>query len=1667
LAFFLSFSAILNKKAKMNTSNKWVSIAGINLDIFIYRKRCLHVIKLVLLLLFITTNSFSQSISNYGTSRATGILYGSIASTGNSLSAWRNTTSLIEDDNRSIATDIGFDFWYNGERFTQFSVSTNGFIDFSNSTTDGGPMCGAYGYCNSEFSVSSNGTWLALAPFYDDMTTRAGSDPLGSSIKYLLSGVAPNRVLTIEWISMAVYGNTSPNLNFQVKLYETSGRIEFLYGTMVAGTNVFSYTIGINAASINNSPLPSQLKTQQSANTNTFSNTPQNNLSAMPQTNSQINFVPPTPTVAAGSLNIGSITRTGMTLTWPNWASNEVGYVLYYSVDNVNFFFHSQTAANATSAAITNLLPGTTYYWRVYAVTEGTLSNQLINNATTLAARNVTSVASGRWDTNGTWDCNCVPTQSDNVFIRNGHTIQLRSTNMQCNDLTVGQGTSGVAQFTTNTARTLTINGNLTIQSGASFNQATNSNITHTLNVGGNVVNSGTLNLLVDGDSRCITNFTKTNGNQIVSGSGTTAFYTISLDKGSKSNLVDITTSNFSCDADALTFASGGTFKFSASGVNTFQLFNSTRTIPANGGIWMNSTNGIMQFAASINLVGDLRVDNGTVQIGNAANENLISFGGLFEINGGLVQIAGRYSPNTGSISRYQQTGGSVVCPTVSSTSTTVAPFSMDVVGSSITMTNGSIILQQEGGSGAQNLGFNTSGVTTSNITGGTLQIGNGSTPAGQTFMINAGAPIGNLLIARTNVTAQLTGNDLIVRNNITISDGTLNNGGRNITFGGNWLISGGSFQTTTTGLVTANGANQSLTTNGSAFNNLTLSGSANKSLEDNIRVNGDLTFSTTLIPVHAGFVCTLGGDWINNGTFTRNSETILFNGSSDQTVSGSSLTNLTNITVNKSGGRVLVNGLVDLHRLLTIQSATQFDADGSGSGVLTLLSTGDEPTADASIAALPTGASVTGNVTVQRYMAPEEPGVTRVYRYISSPVSGRSVADWQDDFPVTGNFTNPTTEFPVGSGITSFCGRPLIPTTASLFRYVEPNTGSGAFDLGWVAYPLSGSSTTASLEVGRGYAAFIRECTNATTVDVRGPVNQGTVSFNSLISLTINGNLEDGFNLVGNPFPSAIDWNTNAGWSRTGISPVIYVRDNGGSGGYITYDYTDDVPMVLATGQAFWVRTTSATPNFSVNEQAKTTNAGIFYRTGTQDRLVVSLAKDGITDQAIIKLNPESSARLDDFDGPKMDNALFDISTLSEEGISMAVNSFNQISCGQVLSIRTKDMTNGTYQLSFNLQGKFEGYHAVLFDKFTKTTVVLSETSEYSFVVNSTPASKVLDRFELRFEEFEVNSDLIVSANPTICENQNGSVTVLDSQNSIDYYAVLDNQVVSDTLRGTGGMITLEIPASSLGEFNNIIVMASRACGGVFELTYHVQIKVSRPQLPIVLPSVAQCKSGSVTLAVDQPANGTVQWFSSADATDVLATGTSFITPELTKSKTYYASVLSDGGCQGNRVAVVAKVVSFDDVVINQVGDTLISSYESGNHWYRNGVIIKTETGNKLVTTAPGVYKVVVKVSEQCSSSAEVEVEDLVTGDLDEAMPGISAAPNPAEDFIVVTTDNLFDNEMYLINAVGQKLLTATLQYTENTKQAQFQLRALPEGFYYIRGTRQGKAVIVKIIKK
>ena len=92
-----------------------------------------------------------------------------------------------------------------------------------------------------------------------------------------------------------------------------------------------------------------------------------------------------------------------MTLNWNDNANNEAGYAIYNSIDGINYTYITQLAANSTSYTASSLSPGTTYYWKVYAVTEGGMSASLSGWQATTAAAGYISAQTGNWNTGTTW----------------------------------------------------------------------------------------------------------------------------------------------------------------------------------------------------------------------------------------------------------------------------------------------------------------------------------------------------------------------------------------------------------------------------------------------------------------------------------------------------------------------------------------------------------------------------------------------------------------------------------------------------------------------------------------------------------------------------------------------------------------------------------------------------------------------------------------------------------------------------------------------------------------------------------------------------------------------------------------------------------------------------------------------------------------------------------------------------------------------------------------------------------------------------------------------------------------------------------------------------------------------------------------------------------------
>ncbi len=866
------------------------------------KEACAKVIVLAGLMMLAGSSMRGQSIANYApVTQTTGIIYSSDSLTGNAFPAWRNNTNgnSNQDDNRSYPVNIGFDFWYNGTRYTQFSVSTNGFIDFSWQTFDGGPNSRPFGPYDADLTTNSQagGTVLALAPLYFDLTTLGETDPLGNSIMYLTTGTAPNRVLTVEWLDMSVWTYYA-NVNFQVKLFESTGAIQFIYGSMTPGTAVWSYTLGINDSVLSASPTAAQLLSQQTANTTTFSNAAQNNLTTLPTANSMLTFTPPTPSNPT-NLTFSNIQLTSMQLNWTDNANNEVGYVIYRSDDGgATYNFIHQLAANSTSSIETGLLPGTTYYWKVYAVTEGRLSAALLGSQATSPAPNIISAQTGPWNTGSTWIGGVVPAATANVTIADNTTVTLDG-NDTTNSVTVGQGGIGATLIIGNsaTARTLTVNGGITVNTGGSLNvNGGYSQTSHAINITGDIMNAGTFNMEASASSRCIVTFSK-NGPQNIEGAGTTRFGKIVMNMGSSiSNILDVSATNFVDTVAGFLTLSNGTFRISTAA--TLTPFLGNVTIPSSAGLWLYSNSPSVTIPDSLIVSGSLRVSSGVLTIGNAADERLMSNGGTFTIEGGTVNIAGRFAPyNSFATTVFTMSGGTLNVPTIGSTSTTDAPFSMSVAGSFFEMTGGTIVIKQSGGS---NLGFLNTGSTTYAVTGGTVQIGDASTPSGQIIAVKSITPVYNLLVAGATPTATARLDTfLVVKNNLTINSGNvLNANTNNISVGNLWNDAGSFTPTTATATFNGTGA-QTITKASSAetFNKLTIKNSASVSLgaSTNAAVADSFQILQGTFAVAANTL-TLNGAVTSSGTLTSGtSGTVSYNKSSaGQTVLAANYGNLT-----------------------------------------------------------------------------------------------------------------------------------------------------------------------------------------------------------------------------------------------------------------------------------------------------------------------------------------------------------------------------------------------------------------------------------------------------------------------------------------------------------------------------------------------------------------------------------------------------------------------------------------------------------------------------------------------------------------------------------------------------------------------------------------------------
>jgi uncharacterized repeat protein (TIGR02543 family) len=500
-----------------------------------------------------------------------------------------------------------------------------------------------------------------------------------------------------------------------------------------------------------------------------------------------------------------------------------------------------------------------------------------------------------------------------------------------------------------------------------------------------------------------------------------------------------------------------------------------------------------------------------------------------------------------------------------------------------------------------------------------------------------------------------------------------------------------------------------------------------------------NLTASSTL---------TMSGDMTNEGTIIGGTSSLLkLDGTVKQYLGGSN--QLANLEIDNSAGVQLIlnpNGFSSfVWRAVISESLTL--TNGNLSTVATSYSNFDlrlwltsNSSRTAIINPIASGASITGNIGVQRYIP-----ARRAFRLISSPVNTERtiMENLQLNNPTTGYGTHITGTTTSSNGFdATLTGNPSM--------YTYSNTSQT-----WSSIPNTNQTKLIS---GTPYRLMIRGdrtislATNTptptnTTLQAAGTIVAGTVAVTNLNQTT------DGFSLVGNPYMAPVNMQTILSNSTNLNQTYYYIWDPTMStrGAYVTVDVSNNTSTTgsnanrfLQPWQACFVKTASnGSASLTFTEASKGTSLTSTWRmTPPLSTLNINLWQSDTfnilnskpLDGMVVRFDPSFNSSYDQLDATKPTN-LDENFALINQGKKVSIDSRNLPELTDTIPFEFTQIRDKNYTLEFEFTDAL-GQNVYLLDKKLGLHYPLESTGKttYNFVVENASDLSEKDRFALIF---------------------------------------------------------------------------------------------------------------------------------------------------------------------------------------------------------------------------------------------------------------------------------------------------------------------------------------------
>lgn len=286
-------------------------------------------------------------------------------------------------------------------------------------------------------------------------------------------------------------------------------------------------------------------------------------------------------------------------------------------------------------------------------------------------------------------------------------------------------------------------------------------------------------------------------------------------------------------------------------------------------------------------------------------------------------------------------------------------------------------------------------------------------------------------------------------------------------------------------------------------------------------------------------------------------------------------------------------------------------------------------------------------------------------------------------------------------------------------------------------------------LQPMHGYSAYIPDV--STPANFSGELNAGN---KSITGLTYSNNSTvnyDGYNLVGNPYPSSIDID-NMGVTLTNLDGTFYFwnpADNAGLGGYAYWTKgspgtgVNGATSVIPVGQGFFVHTSTGGGTLNFSNAARVHGAQPFNKSSEENVLRLILAQGEMSDETVIRYLPEASPQRDAaFDAIKLKNSVVNnLYTRSEDGIDLAINTYSYPGQTNEIPVTADFVTQGNYTITLSGAETVAGiYNVFLTDLLSGARQNMRQNPAYQFSAN---AGENQQRFVLTFPDLGIGDEI------------------------------------------------------------------------------------------------------------------------------------------------------------------------------------------------------------------------------------------------------------------------------------------------------------------------------------